>query len=78
LLESSWKAAVRLTVARLGSGAARRVRLDRRPTRHTVTEGIRAMGLDRPSMPEWTFGPAIHDLERWDGFTQDDFDESHT
>jgi predicted TIM-barrel fold metal-dependent hydrolase len=30
------------------------------------------MGLDSPYMPEWSFGPAIRDLERWDGFTADD------
>ena len=32
------------------------------------------MGLDSPYMPEWSFGPAIRDLEQWDGFTQDDLD----
>lgn len=32
------------------------------------------MGLDSPYMPEWSFGPAIHDVERWDGFTQDDLE----
>jgi predicted TIM-barrel fold metal-dependent hydrolase len=32
------------------------------------------MGLDSPYMPEWSFGPAIHDLEQWDGFTQDDLE----
>jgi predicted TIM-barrel fold metal-dependent hydrolase len=32
------------------------------------------MGLDSPYMPEWSFGPAIRDLEQWDGFTQDDID----
>src|SRR5260370_36436268 len=32
------------------------------------------MGLDSPYMPEWSFGPAILDLEQWDGFTQDDLE----
>jgi predicted TIM-barrel fold metal-dependent hydrolase len=32
------------------------------------------MGLDSPYMPEWSFGPAIRDLEQWDGFTQDDLE----
>lgn len=32
------------------------------------------MGLDNPYMPEWSFGPAIRDLEQWDGFTQDDLE----
>ncbi len=32
------------------------------------------MGLDSPYMPEWSFGPAIRDLEQWDGFSQDDLD----
>jgi predicted TIM-barrel fold metal-dependent hydrolase len=32
------------------------------------------MGLDSPYMPEWSFGPAIRDLEKWDGFGQDDLD----
>src|SRR6266481_3454352 len=30
------------------------------------------MGLYSPYMPEWYFGPAISELEQWDGFTQDD------
>jgi len=30
------------------------------------------MGFDRPYMPEWSIGPAIRDVEQWDGFTQDD------
>src|SRR6266851_4961326 len=30
------------------------------------------MGFDSPYMPEWSLSPAIHDLEQWDGFTQDD------
>jgi predicted TIM-barrel fold metal-dependent hydrolase len=32
------------------------------------------MGLDSPYMPGWSFGPAIRDLEQWDGFTQDDLE----
>jgi predicted TIM-barrel fold metal-dependent hydrolase len=32
------------------------------------------MGLDSPYMPEWSFGPAIRDLEQWDGFAQDDLE----
>ena len=32
------------------------------------------MGLDSPYMPEWSFGPAIRDLEQWNGFSQDDLD----
>jgi 6-methylsalicylate decarboxylase len=32
------------------------------------------MGLDSPYMPEWSFGPAIRDLEQWDGFTQNDLE----
>ncbi len=32
------------------------------------------MGFDRPYMPEWSIGPAIRDLEQWDGFTQDDLE----
>jgi 6-methylsalicylate decarboxylase len=30
------------------------------------------IGFDSPYMPEWSLGPAIRDLEQWDGFTQDD------
>jgi predicted TIM-barrel fold metal-dependent hydrolase len=32
------------------------------------------MGFDNPFMPGWSFGPAIRDLEQWDGFTQDDLE----
>src|SRR6266481_10153356 len=32
------------------------------------------MGFDSPYMPEWSFGPAIRDLEQWDGFSQDDLE----
>jgi predicted TIM-barrel fold metal-dependent hydrolase len=32
------------------------------------------MGFDSPYMPEWSFGPAIRDLEQWDGFTQGDLE----
>ncbi len=32
------------------------------------------MGSDSPYMPEWSFGPAIRDLEQWDAFTQDDLE----
>jgi 6-methylsalicylate decarboxylase len=32
------------------------------------------MGLDSPYMPEWSFGPAIRDLEQWEGFTPDDLE----
>jgi predicted TIM-barrel fold metal-dependent hydrolase len=33
------------------------------------------MGFDRPYMPEWSLGPAIRDLEQWEGFTQDDLEQ---
>jgi len=28
------------------------------------------MGFDNPFMPEWTFPPAIQDMQRWDGFSE--------
>jgi hypothetical protein len=28
--------------------------------------------LDNPFMPEWTFPPAIHDMPRWNGFSDAD------
>lgn len=30
------------------------------------------MGFDNPFMPEWSFAPAIDDLERWQSFTDSD------
>jgi len=30
------------------------------------------MGFDNPFMPEWTFPPAIQDMQRWDGFSDTD------
>jgi 6-methylsalicylate decarboxylase len=40
--------------------------------RELVSASQLLMGLDSPYMPEWSFGPAIRDLEQWDGFNQDD------
>jgi predicted TIM-barrel fold metal-dependent hydrolase len=31
-----------------------------------------AMGFDNPFMPEWTFPPAIQDMQRWKGFSETD------
>jgi len=28
------------------------------------------MGFDNPFMPEWTFPPAIQDMQRWNGFSE--------
>src|SRR5216684_1058453 len=30
------------------------------------------MGFDNPFMPEWTFPPAIRDMQRWNGFSHTD------
>jgi 6-methylsalicylate decarboxylase len=30
------------------------------------------MGFDNPFMPEWTFPPAIQDVQRWEGFSDTD------
>jgi predicted TIM-barrel fold metal-dependent hydrolase len=30
------------------------------------------MGFDNPFMPEWTFPPAIRDIQRWNGFSDTD------
>ena len=30
------------------------------------------MGFDNPFMPEWTFPPAIQDMQRWNGFSDAD------
>jgi predicted TIM-barrel fold metal-dependent hydrolase len=30
------------------------------------------MGFDHPFMPEWTFPPAIQDIQRWNGFSDTD------
>ncbi len=30
------------------------------------------MGFDNPFMPEWTFPPAIQDMQRWNGFSHTD------